>query len=567
MEQTADFSSPYLTEQIIAYIGNKRRLLTLIYKALQECGIELKPGLKFFDVFSGSGVVSRFAKSLGFEVTANDWEEYSKIINEAYLCINQSDISKIFGSRKKFSGLLKKINEQPSPSSKEQFIAKYYAPHESDVSKADYKTERLFYTKENALAIDKIRNYIEENYPSSSKNKKKLSARSLLIALLIYEAATHTNTSGVFKAFHKEFGGHGKDALKRILSPIQLHEPPLIDSPYPCRVFKEDANSLVKKIGSVDIAYLDPPYNQHQYGSNYFMLNTIAKWDKVAPGLELNEKGILKEKAGIRHDWVNTRSPYCYKKEAQKYFEDLIKNLNARYIFISYSTDGIIPFETMQKICMDKGKVFIVTNEYTTYRGGKQSNSRQNTDIEFILGIDTSKKSDLNSINEIRSIFEKKKVSLLFRQKYSKEKFINLSKINPSVTICGESVNIKLGKHKLQILTDDFFTIEETEELYNLNADECERLTSILFSCSCLTKEDELEELLRRAESGKEGWVRFAKLIPGTLKKLASKKNKEVFNKWLLRVKSLMGKNPQAFNLLHHKIESVELIATARFTT
>ena len=56
--------------------------------------------------------------------------------------------------------------------------------------------------------------------------------------------------------------------------------------------------------GVFDLAYFDPPYNQHPYGSNYFMLNTIAKWDFIAPSLELNESGRLREKAGIRHDWV-----------------------------------------------------------------------------------------------------------------------------------------------------------------------------------------------------------------------------------------------------------------------
>lgn len=97
-----NLESEYLTKQIIAYIGNKRKLLSLIYKAIQNLGIDVKPGLKFFDVFAGSGVVSRFAKSLNFEVFSNDWEYYSFIINSAYVATNKRK-SKSFSVRKMIS--------------------------------------------------------------------------------------------------------------------------------------------------------------------------------------------------------------------------------------------------------------------------------------------------------------------------------------------------------------------------------------------------------------------------------------------------------------------------------
>ena len=84
-----DFSSPYLTEQLIAYIGNKRRLLPLVYRAIEKTGVPLE-GAKFFDVFAGSGAVSRLAKSLGCEVLSNDWEYYSYILNSAYIKIDKN---------------------------------------------------------------------------------------------------------------------------------------------------------------------------------------------------------------------------------------------------------------------------------------------------------------------------------------------------------------------------------------------------------------------------------------------------------------------------------------------
>ena len=121
-----DYNNCYLTEQIIAYIGNKRKLLKLIYKAIETTGVEIKPGIKFLDVFSGSGVVSRFAKMLNFEIFANDWEPYCKVINSAYLTINKRDIISLFGSEYKFKKLIEKINNLPEPEEDAQYIAKYF---------------------------------------------------------------------------------------------------------------------------------------------------------------------------------------------------------------------------------------------------------------------------------------------------------------------------------------------------------------------------------------------------------------------------------------------------------
>ena len=72
------FADPYLTSQIIAYIGNKRSLLPLIYEAISNVLSKgIRPGIRFFDPFAGSVVVSRLEKKLNFEVHANDWEDFS----------------------------------------------------------------------------------------------------------------------------------------------------------------------------------------------------------------------------------------------------------------------------------------------------------------------------------------------------------------------------------------------------------------------------------------------------------------------------------------------------------
>lgn len=559
-----DFSKDYLTKQIIAYIGNKRKLLSLIYKAIENTGLDRKSGLKFFDVFAGSGVVSRFAKSLGFEVFTNDWEYYSFIINSCYLGINKSDIKTLFGSEENFLNLLDKINNLPEPKESEQYIAKYYAPKNFDINNVDYKTERLFYTKENALIIDKIRNYIEAEYPLENISENNLKIRNLLLANLIYEAATHTNTSGVFKACHKGFGGHGKDALKRITEKIKLSPAVLKDSNYQVHIFQEDANILVNKIKNIDIAYLDPPYNQHQYGSNYHLLNTIAKWDKIPAELELDQNGQLKEKAAIRHDWIETRSPYCYKKKAVAAFEKLIENIDAKRILISYSTDGIIPFEEMQKICMKKGDVTLVTNEYTTYRGGKQSNNRQNTNIEFILCINTEKKASSESLEEIEKIFIRKKISLLFKQKFLKDKLLLAANQKSE-----DNLIFHIKGTEFEIKTHNCFTLEIPENFGNFPREAQEELFAILNDCVCKTKEEELAEIFYHGtldtDISEDAKNQFIKQLPSTLKKLAHKKNKATFEKWLKIIKDLEKTQPQKYELINKKIETVEKIAEQRF--
>lgn len=556
-----EFNSPYLTEQIIAYIGNKRKLLPLIYKAIENAGISPSEKISFFDVFSGSGVVSRFAKFLGFEVYANDWEYYAYVLNRGFLDFNDSEIAEVFGSREKFDRLLNEINSLSVPDEENQYIAKFYAPREFDVEQTDYKTERLFYTRENALAIDKIRNWLESERFSAEFEKPEYREKAfyLLLANLLYESATHTNTSGVFKAFHKEFGGHGKDALSRIMKKIELHRSVLIDSRAAIHVFQENANELARKIKGIDIAYLDPPYNQHQYGSNYHMLNTIARWDKIPAPLELNSKGILKKKAAIREDWVKTRSDYCYKDSAEEAFEDLVMHLDARFIFISYSTDGIIPFEKMREICTKRGRLSLVTNEYTTYRGGKQSNRRQNTNIEFILSIDTSRKSDEESIREIDFILKRKKTLLLFKQKYS---FSRLEDIADKI-LSEEKIIFVAG---IKIQSKDFFTLEIPENFEDLNFEQLDELNEKLTKVICETKEEELSEILLRLNWTDSDKRTLVKMIPQTLNKLANKKNEQSFVKWLPKIEELRKTNENLYSVISERIDRIKAVAERRFS-
>lgn len=390
----------YLKNNLIAYIGNKRRLLPFIENGFLNILEEDKNIKTALDLFAGSGSVSRLLKTLNLKVYSNDWEYYSYILNYAHICINEKDVKNMFKHTGGVENTINIINNIETINDKDRYISKYYAP--LDDNNPDLKNERLFYTQYNATRIDIIRHNIEELYKNKAINKKEY---YYLLASIIYEGATHTNTSGVFKAFHSGFGGRNKDALKRILSPISLKELSLYDG-IKGEVSMLDANEYVlkNKDKHFDLVYLDPPYNQHQYGSNYHLLNTIALWDKPEINREIYINGKKTDKGGIRKDWVKTKSDYCYKKTAKDAFKNLIDNINASHIILSYSTDGIIDYDDLISILESKGKLKIVTSEYTKYRGAKRSVINKTKNVEYLFIVDTKKTNKNNKNNNIKYI-------------------------------------------------------------------------------------------------------------------------------------------------------------------
>ena len=382
-----EIKNKYLKENLIAYIGNKRRLLPFIENVFLEILDKDKNIKTVLDLFAGSGSVSRLLKTLDLEVYSNDWEYYSYILNYAHIHVNIEETKNMFIHTGGLQNTIETINNINRIKNKDRYISKYYSP-KNDYN-PDLKNERLFYTQYNGTKIDIIRHNIEELYKNNAINQKEY---FYLIASLIYEAATHTNTSGVFKAFHSGFGGRNKDALSRILTPISLKELPLYNGKKGY-VSMLDANefAIKNKDKKFDLVYLDPPYNQHQYGSNYHLLNTIALWDKPKINKNIYINGKKTDKGGIRKDWIKTKSDYCYKKTAKNSLINLLDNINANHIVMSYSTDGIIEFDDLISILENKGDLKIATSEYVKYRGAKRSIVNKTKNIEYLFIIDARK--------------------------------------------------------------------------------------------------------------------------------------------------------------------------------
>jgi len=381
-----ELDRPYLTDQLIPYIGNKRKLLPMIREAIELTGLNPvaqshsrshSPSHSFFDPFAGSGVVSRFAKTMGFRVIANDWEPYSETINKAYIATNQPPAFAKLGG---ISAAIARLNALPGEPG---YIATHYCP--ADDESYDTVIERMFYTPHNGRRIDAIREQIERWRADKLITDEE---ESCLLAPLIYQASYCSNTSGVFKGFHKGWGGSTKTAWYRIRSLLTLREPVFFDNGHENLVLREDAAALADKI-TCDIAYLDPPYNQHQYGSNYHLLNTVALWDKPEIAVHISGNG-ARDKAAIRKDWRTLRrSPYCYRSTALEAFRDLVMRLRARYLLVSYSTDGIIGVEELLSTLAERGSLQIVRRQYKRYRVSSQRPSPRPHTVEFVVVVDT----------------------------------------------------------------------------------------------------------------------------------------------------------------------------------
>lgn len=358
----------YLQDQLITYIGNKRKLLGLIDKGLQEFLNEpnySRESSSFFDVFSGSGVVARHARNNFGTIITNDMEKYSCVINNAY----QKNYDKDYADRlhKNIDYLNEIAKEHPVCGT---FTDLYAPKDEENISLED----RVFYTRKNAMFIDTILYEIDFIDPELHDH---------ILALLMYKASVHVNTSGVFKGFYKsketgvgKYGGDGENSLQRIKSDIFLPYPHF--SNYNCQsiVINKEASEAIKNIEYADVAYFDPPYNQHPYGSNYFMLNAII--DGV-------DKENISKVSGIPKDW--NRSDYNVRNKAKDAFGNLLKDTNAKYLLISYNSEGFITMEDMLDITEPLGDVEVFDQEYNTFRGCRNLENRPKTVTELLFKV------------------------------------------------------------------------------------------------------------------------------------------------------------------------------------
>ncbi|MDR0340856.1 MAG: DNA adenine methylase [Mycoplasmataceae bacterium] len=325
------------------YIGSKHTLSDFIVDTITDViGIENLKNITFCDMFAGTGIIGRKFKNKVNMVISNDIEYYSYVLNRNYIENN----SKI----KDVDYYINYLNNLPGV---EGFIYKNYCLGGHGV--------RQYFSDENGKKIDSIRQKIE-------KLKDVQKTRDLyyhLLASLIECSDKIANTTSVYGAHLKYLKESAKKTL--ILKPAEFDITPKSGKHVAKNI---DSNELVNTIKG-HILYLDPPYNERQYGSNYHLLNTIAIYDEFIP----------KGKTGLRK---YTPSKYSSKNTVKQEFEDLINKAKFNYIFLSYNNEGLMTGDEIKEIMSKYGKYELYEKEYRRFKADTKRNYSADKTIECL---------------------------------------------------------------------------------------------------------------------------------------------------------------------------------------
>lgn len=298
----------------IAYIGCKTKLANLIGENIETyTNKKLSEFNSFFDCFSGTGIMSYYMlKKQVKNVISNDIQYYSVILNT--FIDKNIDISKI-------EDIIFKLNNINN-----------FVVTEFDYIYHNYSITRTYFTQENALKIDKIRQNIELLLTNKIVNFDEY---KLLIKLLLFAVNKVSNVASVYGAYLKQYK---TNALKTLELDNKLLNYIIKDknkdlSHY---VYNNNIFDILNNI-KTDIAYIDTPYNQRNYDSNYHLLETICRYDNP----------IIEGKTGLRKEKNKNTKLFCSTNSVKESFELLIKNINSKYIFISYNNESLLTKENI----------------------------------------------------------------------------------------------------------------------------------------------------------------------------------------------------------------------------
>ena len=237
------------------------------------------------DIFGGTGVVSNLFRDQGKKIIIND-----------ILTSNYISYLTWFGNEKiDYTKIKKLIHELNSIEGFFGYVSNNFG--------------NRYFSVENSEKIDAIREKIE-SYRNINQREK-----AFLLTSLLYAMDKSANTVGHFDAYRKVMSN---------TTPIKLRIPIKNDN-IGNQIFNENANDLVKRIYA-DLVYIDTPYNSRGYENAYHVLENIIEWKK--PEVE----GVAKKavnRADKTSDYTKSKAPQAFK--------DLINNIKAKYILVSYN--------------------------------------------------------------------------------------------------------------------------------------------------------------------------------------------------------------------------------------
>ena len=306
---------------MIKYLGSKRTLIPVLEQLASAS--EAKTAL---DLFTGTTRVAQCFKNLDIQVTAVDTASYSFAFAKTWIELDGA------GKTQELLDVLKDLN-QTTPE------AGYFTE--------EFCVEARYFQPANGEKIDAIRNRIEREF----KNHWMYYP---LLTSLILAADRVDSTTGMQMAFLKSWAS-------RSFNHAQLRDPKLIDGQGVA--IQADALKIASDLPAVDLAYLDPPYNQHRYFTNYHIWETLVRWDSP------ESYGIARKRIDSRAD--STKSPFNSRRDMPNALEKLVKDVNAETIILSYNNESSLSRDDLIDICRVKGTVELIEFDFKRYIGSQ----------------------------------------------------------------------------------------------------------------------------------------------------------------------------------------------------
>ena len=319
-------SSRWRSDPVIKYLGSKRRLIPALTVLAEASGA--RTGL---DLFCGTTRVAQAWKGLGLSVTAVDSARVAHVLARCYVA---TDPSALPGFRAEVAEAIDRLNRvEGSPG---------------------YVTETFcvasrYFRPENGARIDSVRDVIESEYHGTP-------LWPVLMTSLLEAADRVDSTTGLQMAYLKQWA-------PRAHHPLVLRVPALLDGPG--RAVQGDARQLAgsAELGDVDIAYLDPPYNQHRYDSNYHVWETIVAWDAPA------HYGVACKRDDLRDP--ERRSAFNGRRSILPALGEVVDSVRAEIVVLSYNNEAWLSFDELFALCAPRGSVQVLAFDSARYVGAR----------------------------------------------------------------------------------------------------------------------------------------------------------------------------------------------------
>ena len=152
-----------------------------------------------------------------------------------------------------------------------------------------------------------------------------------------------------------------KEWAARSFNPLELRVPELL--PGTGRAVRADACHVSGTLGHFDVAYVDPPYNQHRYYTNYHVWETLVAWD--AP----DHYGVACKRADSRHD--DTKSVFNSKRTMPAALAGVVRDLDCELLILSYNDESWLTLDELVAMCEKRGTVHVVSFDQARYVGAR----------------------------------------------------------------------------------------------------------------------------------------------------------------------------------------------------